>query len=51
MVNWWFDKGIDGFCVDVISYIKKEEGFKDMLNLKGLKYVLFFDKYMNVKGI
>ena len=28
MVNWWLDKGIDGFRVDVISQISKEDGFK-----------------------
>ena len=28
MVNWWLDKGLAGFRVDAISYIKKNE-FKD----------------------
>jgi len=28
MVNWWLDKGLAGFRVDAISYIKKS-GFKD----------------------
>nr|WP_265342370.1 alpha-amylase family glycosyl hydrolase [Staphylococcus aureus] len=23
MMNWWFDKGIDGFRVDAITHIKK----------------------------
>ncbi|MCM3735818.1 alpha-glucosidase [Bacillus cytotoxicus] len=50
-VNWWLDKGIDGFRVDAISHIKKEAGFKDMPNPKGLKYVPSFDKHMNVNGI
>ncbi|KIQ82811.1 MULTISPECIES: glycoside hydrolase family 13 protein [Bacillus] len=50
-VNWWLDKGIDGFRVDAISHIKKEEGLKDMPNPKELKYVPSFDKHMNVKGI
>ena len=27
MVNWWLDKGIDGFRVDAISHIKKVAGF------------------------
>ena len=29
MMNWWFDKGIDGFRVDAITHIKKtfEAGF------------------------
>lgn len=51
MINWWLDKGIDGFRVDAISHINKEEGLKDMPNEKGLKYVPSFDKHMNVEGI
>lgn len=51
MINWWLDKGVDGFRVDAISHIKKEEGFPDMPNPKGLKYVSSFDKHMNVEGI
>ncbi|SDW66582.1 alpha-glucosidase [Marininema mesophilum] len=50
-VNWWLDKGVDGFRVDAISHIKKEEGLKDMPNPDGLKYVSSFDKHMNVEGI
>jgi alpha-glucosidase len=51
MINWWLDKGIDGFRVDAISHINKEEGLKDMPNPKRLPYVSSFDKHMNVKGI
>ncbi|MDO4925970.1 MAG: alpha-glucosidase [Turicibacter sp.] len=51
MVNWWLDKGIDGFRVDAISHIKKEPGLNDMPNPQGLKYVSSFDKHMNVEGI
>jgi alpha-glucosidase len=51
MVNWWLDKGIDGFRVDAISHIKKEEGLEDMPNPDGLEYVSCFDKMMNVEGI
>ncbi|MFE8703080.1 alpha-glucosidase [Cytobacillus sp. FJAT-54145] len=51
MINWWLDKGIDGFRVDAISHIKKEEGLTDLPNPKGLKYVSSFDKHMNVDGI
>ncbi|MGU8478872.1 glycoside hydrolase family 13 protein [Clostridium perfringens] len=51
MINWWLDKGIDGFRVDAISHIKKEEGLKDMDNPDGLKYVSSFEKHMNVEGI
>lgn len=51
MINWWLDKGIDGFRVDAISHIKKEEGLKDMPNPEGVQYVSSFDKHMNVDGI
>lgn len=51
MINWWLDKGIDGFRIDAISHLKKEEGLKDIPNEKGLKYVPSFDKHMNVEGI
>ncbi len=27
MINWWLDKGIDGFRVDAISHIKKKKVF------------------------
>lgn len=51
MINWWLDKGIDGFRVDAISHIKKEDGLADMPNPQNLKYVSSFDKHMNVDGI
>ncbi|NFA60313.1 alpha-glucosidase [Clostridium sporogenes] len=51
MINWWLDKGIDGFRVDAISHIKKEDGLKDMPNSTNLEYVPSFDKHMNVDGI
>jgi alpha-glucosidase len=51
MINWWLDKGIDGFRVDAISHIKKEPGLEDMPNPDHLKYVPSFPKHMNVSGI
>lgn len=51
MVNWWLDKGIDGFRVDAISHIKKREGFPDMPNPNNQKYVSSFDMHMNQPGI
>lgn len=51
MMNWWLDKGIDGFRVDAISHIHKEEGLLDMPIIEGVKYVSSFEKHMNVKGI
>jgi len=51
MVNWWLDKGIDGFRVDAISHIKKAPGFPDMPNPNNLKYVPSYDRHMNQPGI
>ncbi|GIN88129.1 alpha-glucosidase [Heyndrickxia sporothermodurans] len=51
MINWWLEKGIDGFRVDAISHIKKEDGLHDMPNPLGLTYASSFDKHMNVEGI
>ncbi|WP_152392059.1 glycoside hydrolase family 13 protein [Paenibacillus guangzhouensis] len=51
MMNWWLDKGIDGFRVDAISHINKEDGLRDMDNPNNLKYVPSYDKHMNVPGI
>ncbi|MGD6967216.1 glycoside hydrolase family 13 protein [Rossellomorea vietnamensis] len=50
-VNWWLDKGIDGFRIDAISHIKKREGMPDMPNPDNKKYVSSFDMHMNQKGI
>ncbi|WP_413382384.1 glycoside hydrolase family 13 protein [Alkalihalobacillus sp. 1P02AB] len=50
MVNWWLDKGIDGFRIDAISHIKKED-FEDLPNPKGLNFVPSFDKHLNKSGI
>lgn len=51
MMNWWLDKGIDGFRVDAISHIKKVDGFPDMPNPDRKKYVDSFDMHMNIDGI
>ena len=29
MMKWWLDKGVDGFRMDVISLISKDQKFKD----------------------
>lgn len=51
MVNWWLEKGVDGFRIDAISHIKKRPGFPDMPNPEGKKYVPSFDMHMNQEGI
>ncbi|MFS0785605.1 alpha-glucosidase [Shouchella sp. 1P09AA] len=50
-MNWWMDKGIDGFRVDAISHIKKVDGFPDMPNPNNEPYVDSFDGHMNRPGI
>lgn len=51
MVNWWIEKGIDGFRIDAISHIKKRKGLPDMPNPDGKKHVSSFDMHMNQEGI
>ncbi|MGG0717902.1 alpha-glucosidase [Robertmurraya massiliosenegalensis] len=51
MVNWWLDKGVDGFRVDAISHIKKDLTFSDDENPEERSYVPAWSKYMNVDGI
>ncbi|WP_347862139.1 alpha-glucosidase [Salimicrobium sp. PL1-032A] len=50
-VNWWLDKGIDGFRIDAISHIKKRPGLPDMPNPDNERYVSSFDMHMNQEGI
>lgn len=51
MMNWWMDKGIDGFRVDAISHIKKIDGLPDLPNPEELDYVPSFEGHMNREGI
>lgn len=30
MVNWWLDKGLAGFRIDAITFIKKDPGYRDL---------------------
>lgn len=50
-VNWWLDKGVDGYRVDAISHIKKEAGFPDLPNPDGRDYVSSFPYHLNQPGI
>lgn len=50
-VNWWLDKGIDGFRIDAISHIKKRPGLPDIPNPEHKQYVPSFEMHMNQDGI
>ncbi|EIT84557.1 Oligo-1,6-glucosidase [Fictibacillus macauensis ZFHKF-1] len=51
IVQWWIDKGIDGFRVDAITHIKKEKGLKDLPNPQQKRYVPSWDGHLNRPGI
>ncbi|WP_080145829.1 glycoside hydrolase family 13 protein [Marinilactibacillus piezotolerans] len=51
MVNWWLDKGIDGFRIDAISHIKKKEGLPDLPNPQKEPFVESYDGHLNQPGI
>ncbi|HLR19670.1 MAG TPA: alpha-glucosidase [Staphylococcus sp.] len=51
MMNWWFDKGIDGFRVDAITHIKKTFEAGDLPVPEGKTYASSFDVHMNQPGI
>jgi len=51
MVNWWLDKGIDGFRVDAITHIKKIDGFPDLPNPQNRKFVQSNAGHANQPGI
>ncbi|PLR85289.1 glycoside hydrolase family 13 protein [Bacillus sp. V33-4] len=47
MMTWWLDQGIDGFRMDVINFISKQQGLPDAPNREGKKYVGGGRFYMN----
>ena len=51
MMNWWFEKGIDGFRVDAITHIKKNFEAGDLPVPDGKKFAPAFDVDMNQPGI
>ena len=48
MINWWLDKGVDGFRMDVINYISKKQGLPmgdkmigDMMGFTGIEHYYY----------
>ncbi|MFC7847376.1 alpha-glucosidase [Arthrobacter sp. NPDC057388] len=38
MMNWWLDRGVDGFRMDVINFISKEQSLPDGAKAVGMLY-------------
>lgn len=49
MVNWWLDKGIAGFRVDAITFIKKDLSFQSVETKDGKLYPV--ENFENYPGI
>lgn len=47
MMRFWFEKGIDGFRMDVVNFISKVPELPDAPNPNGRKYAPGGDYYMN----
>jgi len=48
MMNWWCEKGIDGFRMDVISMISKEPGLPDGKLYPGASYAFSGFSYLSL---
>lgn len=51
MINWWLEKGVDGFRLDVINYISKREGLpegntsvKELMGFCGVEHYFYGPK-------
>lgn len=51
MINWWLEKGVDGFRLDVISFISKTPGLPDgqeligsLMGFKGVEHYFYGPK-------
>ena len=47
MMNWWLDRGVDGFRMDVINYISKDTALPDGRVQAGIAYADGSAAYMN----
>ncbi|WP_194544963.1 alpha-glucosidase [Paenibacillus sp. JZ16] len=51
MIDWWMDKGIAGFRVDAITYIKKNPSFPQLAAEDGRRYAPVEQVSLNQEGI
>ena len=47
MMNWWLDRGVDGFRMDVINYISKDTALPDGRVQAGIAYADGSGSFMN----
>ena len=47
MINWWMDKGVDGFRLDAINLISKVSGLPDNEQQEGQHYVFDHRKFVD----
>ncbi len=51
MIHWWLNKGISGFRVDAITYIKKDQSFASILSITDGDLPLVSGASLNQPGI
>jgi glycosidase len=51
MMEWWLDRGIAGFRVDAITFIKKNQAWPKTLDRNSLKYSILDGACCNQEGI
>jgi oligo-1,6-glucosidase len=47
VMDWWLDRGVDGFRMDVINFISKVEGLPDAAAVSGQRFVSAMDEFVD----
>jgi len=47
VMDWWLDRGVDGFRMDVINFISKVEGLPDAAAVAGQLFVSAMDEFVD----
>ena len=51
IMNWWLDKGIAGFRLDAITFLKKNQQYPELVAIKDRPYSPASDVWLNQPGI
>ncbi|AKG34173.1 alpha-glucosidase [Paenibacillus durus] len=51
MMEWWIDKGVAGFRIDAITFIKKDQRFPQLKTEEGRRYAPLAEACLNQPGI